>query len=171
MLAGVFEDVYFSVRRAQADDAYYADKKVVVDEAPQGPMSGIYSALRAVKKSIFVVACDMPRISAAGISALLEARERGLRAGLRDGLVASVFEGAHGEAEFEPLFAVYEMRAERELEALLTGGACSMMKFLQSRAEAVITVPRDRAEEDSFINLNTKNDFEAYKQYNEIANF
>jgi molybdopterin-guanine dinucleotide biosynthesis protein A len=95
---------------------------VFPDEIPDlGPLGGIYTALRHTDTpAIFVVACDMPFLSAELIRAMADAL------GEHDAVAAKP------GGNFEPLHAVYHRRILPEVERRIRGSELSVNQLLRS---------------------------------------
>jgi molybdopterin-guanine dinucleotide biosynthesis protein A len=96
------------------------DVETVADRHPGcGPLAGIHAAMLASRHPrVFVVACDMPGLSAAPIRFLLE------RPGDADAVVP------RWDDDIEPLHAVYAVRTLPIVERCLESGRHALREFL-----------------------------------------
>jgi molybdenum cofactor guanylyltransferase len=90
-----------------------AGLEVVVDDHPgEGPLGGIITALRWQRDvPVLVVACDLPLLTDAAVTALVSASTR-----------SSVDVVVAATSRLEPLFAVWHASALSVLEAAFAGG-------------------------------------------------
>jgi molybdopterin-guanine dinucleotide biosynthesis protein A len=126
LLATVVAPVYVAVRADQVDDPLRRRHELIVDQhVDMGPASALLSAHgRFPERGWFVIACDMPRLTAEALRRLREARDA--RA------AATVYRSAVS-GNPEPLCAIYEpatLAAFRRL--VLSGGNPSPLAFLVS---------------------------------------
>jgi molybdopterin-guanine dinucleotide biosynthesis protein A len=96
--------------------------RVIRDLQPgSGPLAGIQAAMaQAVTEELWVVACDMPFVSAAAAETLLELR----RSGDRDAAVPLL------SGQLQPLHAVYHRRSRSVIDELLECGRFKVMEWL-----------------------------------------
>ena len=121
------------------------------EERGQGPLMGLYSALRASSNEInFVVGCDVPELDAAFVRRMFEIAES-------TNCEAVVPVALHGR--LEPLMAVYRKDLAGPMRRCLDEGVRRMRDFL-SRCR-VRTMPLGDAPWRR--NLNTPEDVEAYR--------
>ena len=124
----------------------------IEDRAPhRGPMEGIAAALAKDPQSAWlVVACDLPRLSAADLAGLL--RERNPQA------LATVYRSAHDGLP-EPLCALYEPGIQPLLETCLREQRNCPRKMLMGAADRVqlLEAPKSGALD----NVNTPEEAEA----------
>ena len=118
--------------------------KVLKDFIPDlGPVGGIITALRYTDKdAIFVVACDMPFISADAIKHILSGAQD------YDAVVASVEDG------IEPLFALYRKNTKGFFNYKGNRSVLSMLEEIKN----VNYIDIDRR---VVTNINTRNDHES----------
>ncbi|HUT23674.1 MAG TPA: NTP transferase domain-containing protein [Sumerlaeia bacterium] len=122
------------------------------EERGQGPLMGLYSALRASSSAVnFVVGCDVPELDAAFARRLFEIAE----STNCDAVVPVTTQG-----RLEPLMAVYRKDLAGPMGRCLGEGVRRMRDFL-SRCR-VETLPLDDAPWRR--NLNTPEDVEAYRR-------
>ena len=123
--------------------------KVVKDiEREQGPLMGIYSALRASVTSInFVIACDIPEINVTLLYKLL--------AGSEDNEIAVP---SFTEGQYEPLFAVYKKSVTNVAKKILDMHKRKVASLYPECKTAVLPVP----DNSWYINLNTPGDYHNY---------
>jgi len=141
-------EVYVSVRASQSDDPTRARRPMIVDSVEgEGPIVGIRSALAAHPGFAWLVlACDLPFLSDAALSQLL--RERDAAA------IATAYRSVHDGLP-EPLCAIWEPAAARELASYQAGGGRCPRKFL-IREQARLLEPLDRRALD---NVNTPEEY------------
>ena len=126
---------------------------VVEDLVPgRGPLGGIYSALKlAGQDKVFVAACNMPFLQTDLIIKLLDLARREDP----DCVIP------HNPQGFEPLHAVYSVRALPEFEKALRGDDLSISAvFTRLNTVYLETTP---SEFSSFFNINTKEDLKLVK--------
>jgi molybdenum cofactor guanylyltransferase len=140
--------VFVSVRASQTSDPTRAHRPMIVDSVEgEGPIVGIRSALAAFPDVAWlVIACDLPFLSDAALSQLLNERDAG-------GL-ATAFSSAHDGLP-EPLCAIWEPAAGPALAAYQQQGDRCPRKFL-IRGAARLLEPRDRRALD---NINTPEEY------------
>ena len=128
-----------------------ADVPVIADDAPgQGPLGGIVTALRhAPHDQLFVLACDMPGITAHFVQRLMAAMQHA-----DDAVVAQC------DGELEPLAGVYRRRCLPVFEAQLHAGRRKMADALaQVRTRYVQVCPGEEGwPADLFRNINSPGD-------------
>jgi molybdopterin-guanine dinucleotide biosynthesis protein A len=141
--------VFVSVRADQTGEPTRGRLPMIVDSvAGEGPMVGIRSALAAYPDVAWLVlACDLPFLSDAALSQLLQERDANA--------LATAFRSTHDGLP-EPLCAIWEPKAAAALAAhQATGGNCPR-KFL-IREGAALLEPRDRRALD---NVNTPQEYQ-----------
>jgi molybdopterin-guanine dinucleotide biosynthesis protein A len=126
LLAAVVAPVYVAVRSDQLDDPLRRSHQLIVDEQAEiGPAAALLSAHRRFPETAwFVIACDMPRLTAEALRRLHEAR---------DARAAATAYRSSVSGNPEPLCAIYEpatLAAFRRL--VLSGGNPSPLAFLVS---------------------------------------
>ena len=123
--------------------------KVVRDTEPeQGPLMGIYSALRASVTSVnFVIACDIPKINVTLLYKLLASSEK------YEIAVPSFTAG-----QFEPLFAVYKKNVANTAKKILDMHKRKVASLFPECKTAVLPAP----DNSWYINLNTPGDYHNY---------
>ena len=95
----------------------------IIDEAQNGPMSGLLSGFRNDPKAAWlVVPCDLPNLNAATIATLLKNRN--------PAKLATVIINAKSK-QIEPLLAIYEPAIFEILQEAHKKGAYSLMNMLQ----------------------------------------
>ena len=150
ILKDKFGEPVFSLNETQSMDQYYKDKNFVIDELLLGPISGIYTVMKKLRKSLFVVACDMPLISKKAIDILLKKREKD----------ATLFVD---ENFYQPLFSIYEFSLLDKLKYHIDNGNRSLIKFLKGENVSL----QEFKNSDIFLNVNTLEEFSKYKKYEE----
>ena len=148
VMSGVFRNI---VLLTHTPEQYQGVSAVVLtdDDADQGPIGGIITALRFVRnrhgEAIFVVACDMPLLSETVIRQLLEADD------------GSALVAYRQETRIEPLCALYRTCLLPLLESRVSSG----IRDLQSLPESGITIRSLLLSENnqhSLSNINTPED-------------
>jgi molybdenum cofactor guanylyltransferase len=126
---------------------------VIPDAMPgQGPLGGIYTALAAsLAEWNLVLACDMPKVDAGFLAALLERAERSDP----DCLLP-----AGGSGRPEPLCAVYHSRCAPAIRKALESGVRKVLDGLRGLQVNVVQV----AEDGVFQNLNTPEQLSAFSR-------
>jgi len=108
ILRAIFPQIV--VVTSKAEVAAAAGLEAITDQFPDcGPLGGIHAALRHFEQPIFVVACDMPFLSAAFIEEMNQS------------FVGDAFVPQH-ENGIEPLHAIYAPECLPVFEQLLTSG-------------------------------------------------
>lgn len=152
-------EVFVSVRPGQAADPSRSRYPLIVDSVPgEGPIVGIRSALAARPEVAWLVlACDLPFLSDAALTQLLDERDPAAS--------ATAFRSAHDGLP-EPLCAIWEPRSAVELAAYQAADGRCPRKFLM-RHGARILEPRDRRALD---NINTPDEYrEALRSFDSEA--
>lgn len=125
----------------------------------KGPIIGILSVLAATgEDSVFVVACDMPFVSERLIRYMVTSYEGEMARKARVDAVIPVFEG-----KTEPLFGVYTKGVVNTIEGMIRSGRKGLIAMLEDLNVHYITDREVRAMDpkgDSFININTMEDYE-----------
>jgi molybdopterin-guanine dinucleotide biosynthesis protein A len=142
------EQVFVSVRAAQAHEPGRAGKPLIVDSVSgEGPICGIRSALAAYPGAAWLVlACDLPFLSDAPLAHLLISRD--------PSKLATAYLSAHDGLP-EPLCAVWEPAAAAALEAYQAGGGTCPRQFLMRHAAKLLEPPDARALD----NVNTPEEY------------
>ena len=146
-MKGLFEEVLISSSRP--DEFDHLGYPTVIDERPgEGPMAAIQSALKAARfEKNFVIACDIPDINLDFLGKLVES--------------AAIYEivvPVSSNNKYEPLFAVYSRSIIPQIEELLTKGERSLVPLFKiCRTQFTHLGPNNW-----FMNLNTREDYEAY---------
>jgi molybdopterin-guanine dinucleotide biosynthesis protein A len=104
----------------------HSQVRIVSDkQAGKGPLAGLQAALStASNEELWVVACDMPYISAEAAQLLLELRRSGEHGG--HDLAVPVIAG-----RLQPLHAIYHQRSLQVIEQLLDGGHYRIMGLVE----------------------------------------
>jgi len=137
LLSAVCSEVFISCRADQAEWAGRKGLPQIHDVLPgKGPLSGILAAMDARPDATWVVvACDLPRLDAAVLEALL--------AGRNPFRFATAFRGF--EDFPEPLCAVYEPKARaRLLQFLAAGYDCPRKMLINSPVQVLDPLPGDK---------------------------
>jgi molybdopterin-guanine dinucleotide biosynthesis protein A len=142
------ERVFVSVRAGQDTDPLRAGRPLIIDSvAGGGPIVGIRSALAAHPAVAWLVlACDLPFLSDAAVAHLLAERD--------PSLAATAYRSAYDGLP-EPLCAVWEPKAAKELEVYQAQGGSCPRKFLMHRAVKIIEPLDGRALD----NVNTPEEY------------
>jgi molybdopterin-guanine dinucleotide biosynthesis protein A len=127
--------------------------EVFPDDVPDlGPLGGILTALRRVETpAVFVVACDMPFLSAELI------REMALALGDFDAVAAKI------GGRFEPLHAAYQKRVLPAIEERIRAGNYSVQRLIEALRVRVFTeseLGRHADWQRIFFNVNTPEELE-----------
>jgi molybdopterin-guanine dinucleotide biosynthesis protein A len=149
LLAAHCERSFLSCRNDQADQPGFAGLPQLHDTfLDMGPLGGILSALRAYRGAAFlVVACDLPFLDAASLSALVAGRD--------PSRIATAFAGPQDGLP-EPLCAIYEPACYPRALTLLGEGVSCPRKVILKSSGLILPAPDLR----SLINAN---DPEAYR--------
>jgi molybdopterin-guanine dinucleotide biosynthesis protein A len=150
LASGLCTATFVSVRPDQRLDAARAHFPQVVDRQPgAGPIAGIAAALEAQPKAAWLVlACDLPFLTAAVLSRLMDERDP-----LR---VATAYRSAHDGLP-EPLCAIWEPHSREAVLAYLAAGKQCPRKFLINSDAKLIDLPDARALD----NVNTLAEYDA----------
>ena len=122
----------------------------IPDKMPgQGPLMGIASALGASDNELnFVVACDIPQIDI-----------RFVRKMLAEAQAADMVSPTKGNGKHEPLFAIYNRSALKNINQVLSSG-----KRKISDAFAHCNVKYINLKAKQFTNLNTMEEYEEFRK-------
>jgi len=158
VLSRVFDKVVISTNMPEQ---YFALGIPMIGEIRKEkcPMTGILSVLVATgADAVFVVGCDMPFISENLIRFMVqEHRARGAEQGYD--AVIPVFRGKK-----EPLFGIYTKALIPFIETTFQGGERRITEMLVPARVRYVTEDEVRAVDplgDSFVNVNTMEDYEA----------
>ncbi len=151
-LSGLFDEILVVGRQPDGFDLRGVDT-VLPDDAPgAGPLGGIATGLRHMKRERgFFVACDMPLLDASVVAALLE--EAG-RAG------ADAVVPVH-EAKREPLHAVYAKTCLPAVERLIASGDLRVHALFETVRTHYWDAIEAGFDGRCFANVNTGADLEA----------
>ena len=141
---------FVSVRADQTHEPVRARFEQIVDTARgQGPIAGILAAQQAHPGAAWLVlACDLPFLSDATLSSLIERRNPSRQ--------ATAYRSAHDGLP-EPLCAIYEPASAAAIDAYVArGGQCPRKFLLQSDVE-LLQLPDARALD----NVNTPDEYRA----------
>jgi len=144
---------------ARMADAYQdCGATVIADKWPgEGPLVGLHAGLMATKTEYAAaVACDLPFVKPALLAGLIDCSP---------GWSAVVPEAA---GNVHPLCAIYHRSVSQHAEALLQAGGGSLRRLLAEDALRVRILREEELREwdpalQSFMNLNTPEDYEAAK--------
>ncbi len=124
---------------------------VIPDQEPdQGPLMAIYSVLQTLKKPIFVVATDIPRLPGNILSQILRLAA--------DNPQSQAIVPVTAAGEFEPLFAIYRPEISSTIQTCLQSGQRHIHGLFAQ-------VPHTRLELKSGViipNLNDPDDIDGY---------
>jgi molybdopterin-guanine dinucleotide biosynthesis protein A len=148
LLAAQVGEVFVSVRSDQVNEPVRARHRQVVDgDAVQGPMAGIFAAQATDSDAAWlVVACDLPRLDAATLAALIAARDPARK--------ATAYRSSHDGLP-EPLCAIYEPASAPALQAFVGTGRNCPRKFLLNADTLLL----DQANPQALDNVNTPEEF------------
>lgn len=120
----------------------------VADEFPGcGPLSGLHAGLSAIADGyVFVIACDMPQVSAPLLQQLLSRIDSG----------ADVIHTAD-----QPFHALYQARIASQVKAALEAKDYRLMGLL-NRLHTIELAPLEGDQSTVFTNLNTPEDYNKY---------
>lgn len=134
---------------------FYLGYPLIGDLYPfRGPMAGIHAAMKNSEYDIFAFACDMPNIGEKIIKKIAE--EHLLE---KSKITVCSFQG-----KLYPLPGIYSKEIMPYLEELLLEEKLSMTKLIQDVNAKIIEVANLDEEGLSFINVNTKEDFEKLRK-------
>lgn len=122
-----------------------------------GPAGGIYSVLKHSDAILnFIVSCDMPFVKTKAVSYMLENVGNA-------GIVLPVHKG-----QMEPLFGLYRTECLKEWQRLVNDGVLTLHEMVKHfKLKKRIIENNDAFNENTFLNVNTRNEFEsALKQKN-----
>ncbi|WP_181833036.1 molybdenum cofactor guanylyltransferase [Bacillus taeanensis] len=133
---------------------------VIEDEGKvkgKGPLAGIYSAMKTVQASWYIVLpCDMPLLSEKVIEKLVELIETEREV---DGIVPII------KGQIQPLVAAYHRRCLNEIEVLLEAETYAMKRLLDKITVKYVTEKDLGCNAEQFQNINTQ------KEYKEIGGY
>ncbi len=153
LLAPHVDQVFVSVRDDQRGDPARATRPQIVDQPDlAGPIAGIASAQAQHSGAAWwVLACDLPFLDEATLSALEQGRSRSA--------LATAFRSAH-DGQPEPLCAIYEPRSSAAVAQYVADGGKCPRKFLRLHPTHLLTAPNARALD----NINTPQEYAAAMQ-------
>ncbi len=153
LLAPHVDQVFVSVRDDQRGDPARATRPQIVDQPGlAGPIAGIASAqAQHPGAAWWVLACDLPFLDEATLSALEQGRSRSA--------LATAFRSAH-DGQPEPLCAIYEPRSSAAVAQYVADGGQCPRKFLRLHQTHLLTAPNARALD----NINTPQEYAAAMQ-------
>jgi molybdopterin-guanine dinucleotide biosynthesis protein A len=153
LLAPHVDQVFVSVRDDQRGDPARAIRPQIVDRPGlAGPIAGIASAqAQHPNAAWWVLACDLPFLDEATLSALEQGRSRSA--------LATAFRSAH-DGQPEPLCAIYEPRSSAAVAQYVADGGQCPRKFLRLHPTHLLTAPNARALD----NINTPQEYAAAMQ-------
>ncbi len=149
--------VYWSVNAGQAAELLLTEQPLIVDafDIP-GPLNGILSAFRhAPGATWLVVACDMPLLSEASLTALVNGRDAARP--------ATAFYDSDGQFP-EPLLSIWEPTMEPILQTALASGYYAPRPILMLADCHLLTIPDVR----ELLNVNKPAEQKALKHRNEF---
>ncbi|MEW5745688.1 MAG: molybdenum cofactor guanylyltransferase [Nitrospirota bacterium] len=158
LLRTLFPEVMVS---ANTPELYFRlGAPLVGDVLPsRGPMAGIHAALLNAKgDAVFAVACDMPFIAPALITALVERHRKATQQEPVDATVPRC------KGALQPLFGIYSKEVLPVLEEHIVSDRCSLKPFLDEVRTCIIDEAAIQAldsEGRSFVNINTVEDYRA----------
>lgn len=120
----------------------------VTDQFPGcGPLSGLHAGLSAVADGyVFVIACDMPQLSAPLLQQLLSRIDSGADVILAPG---------------QPFHALYHTGTAAQIQASLEQQDYRVMGLLK-RLHTIEITPQEGSQRTAFTNLNTPEDYNKY---------
>ena len=133
-------------REALSDLA--AQVSFVTDQFPGcGPLSGLHAGLSAIADGyVFIIACDMPQLSAPLLQQLLSRIDSG----------ADVIHAAG-----QPFHAIYHTRTAAKIQAALEAQDYRLMSLLNS-LHTIVIATQEGDQSTAFTNLNTPEDYNKY---------
>lgn len=159
-LKHVFDDIILVTN--DPETYQFLNIKTVTDQYPgSGPLAGIHAGLEAsVYEENFVVACDMPFVSAELAESLVKALKH-------HDAVVPVIEGRQ-----HPLFAAYQKRAAREAKSCIEEGTLRMKHLLDRLnvrylEEEDLMLYCEGSLERVFFNMNHPEEYEDAKRWAE----
>jgi molybdopterin-guanine dinucleotide biosynthesis protein A len=147
-LRGTFDQILISTNEAEKYAFLGCD--CVPDKIPnQGPLMGIASALGASDNKLnFVIACDIPHIDI-----------RFVRKMLAEAQAADMVIPTNGNGKHEPLFAIYNKSALKNIKQVLSSGKRKISDaFTQCKVKYINLGAKQ------FINLNTTEEYEEFRK-------
>jgi len=155
-LEPLFADILVSVRKKRPEVLY---PQVVDSAKARGPMVGIKSALeRVTTEWVFVIACDMPLISARLIQHLAKIRNQ------HDVVVPYAFDRP------QPLFGFYHKNCLPLMEERIKQGQRSMMHLLGDMNTCILGEQQVKMIDPAFkslVNVNNMEDMKKVEHLNE----
>lgn len=159
-LKHVFDDIILVTN--DPETYQFLNIKTVTDQYPgSGPLAGIHAGLEASDyEENFVVACDMPFVSAELAESLVKALKH-------HDAVVPVIEGRQ-----HPLFAAYQKRAAREAKSCIEEGTLRMKHLLDRLnvrylEEEDLMLYCEGSLERIFFNMNHPEEYEDAKRWAE----
>ncbi len=129
VLSPFVDQVFVSIRNTQLPDAHLQGYDIIEDARDiASPLNGILSAMdKFPKVSWLVVAVDMPYINETAVQALLN---------VRDPEVPATCFSSPVKGGPDPLFAIWEVHAKAEIEALVTKESVTCPRKILTLLEA-----------------------------------
>ncbi|MCM3664562.1 molybdenum cofactor guanylyltransferase [Mesobacillus subterraneus] len=159
-LKHVFDDIILVTN--DPETYQFLNIKTVTDQYPgSGPLAGIHAGLEASDyEENFVVACDMPFVSAELASSLVKALKH-------HDAVVPVSDGRQ-----HPLFAAYQKRVAGDAKACIEEGTLRLKHMLENLnvrylAEEDLRLYCERSLERVFFNMNRPEEYEDAKKWAE----
>lgn len=159
-LKHVFDDIILVTN--DPETYQFLNIKTVTDQYPDsGPLAGIHAGLEASDyEENFVVACDMPFVSAELASSLVKALKH-------HDAVVPVSDGRQ-----HPLFAAYQKRVARDAKACIEEGTLRLKHMLENLnvrylAEEDLRLYCEGSLERVFFNMNRPEEYEDAKKWAE----
>jgi molybdenum cofactor guanylyltransferase len=159
-LKHVFDDIILVTN--DPETYQFLNIRTVLDKYPgSGPLAGVHAGLEASDyEENFVVACDMPFVSAELASSLVKALKH-------HDAVVPVMDGRQ-----HPLFAAYQKRVSREARGCIEKGKLRMKHLLEQLnvrylEEEDLQLYGESGLERIFFNMNRPEEYEAAKKWAE----
>jgi len=134
LLRPLVTDVSVSVRADQRDEPTRARHAQIVDLQPGlGPIAGLLAAQAQDPDAAWLLlACDLPRLDAGTLRALVDGRDRKR--------LATAFRSEHDGLP-EPLCAIYEPASAATVTAFVAGGRTCPRKYLLNHDVRLLDLP------------------------------
>lgn len=145
---------------ARLGDHAHAEAREIADRLPdRGPLGGIHAALEHARgRAVFVLACDLPRVSPELVGFLLQ-QARPVLAGTGFHGVLAV----EAAGRVQPLCAVYSAACRQPIEECVRAGELRTLDFVESAGLARVPLTSELPffREDLLFNVNAPDEARA----------
>ncbi|HEU5140522.1 MAG TPA: molybdenum cofactor guanylyltransferase [Bacillales bacterium] len=141
----------------------FRNHRIIMDDSQfkgMGPLAGLYSGMRSLSSEWYcVLACDMPMMDQQSVRSLVKAASK---ANGYEAVVPNI------DGRVQPLAAMYRENTVEILESLLVQGKRKVGDFLNEIQVYNLNEQVFGANSNSFINVNTREDFARLQEEEEL---